>query len=76
MNMELKQEFLAAWQSGMDYQTLLELVRRHRAAGMTQEDAYKTVAEIWQENGYADSTEDGPAQDKLAYVLEQIWYFG
>jgi hypothetical protein len=73
--MNLKCEFKTAWQAGKDAETLLDLVRRHRAQGVSGEEAYHVLEQVWMENGY-NRGEEPPSclQDSLEYVLEKTWY--
>lgn len=73
--MNLKSDFKTAWQAGKDAEILLDLVRRHRAKGVSGEEAYRVLEQVWIENGY--NRGEGPAsslQDSLEYVLEKTWY--
>lgn len=74
--MNLKQEFLAAWQSAASHDALLELVSRHEAAGVTPDDAYRTLEEIWTDRGYRDVEDDSELRNNLEYVMEKVWYYG
>jgi hypothetical protein len=73
--MNLKSDFKTAWQAGKDADILLDLVRRHRARGVSGEEAYQVLEQVWIENGY-DRGEGPPSslQDSLEYVLEKTWY--
>ncbi len=73
-SMILKNDFAAAWKAGSDHDALLELVRRHQAAGLSAQEAYTILQEVWVESGFNDSVESHPLQDNLEFVLETIWY--
>lgn len=74
--MLLKQEFLKALRSGEDHRSLLELVHRHQAQGMTPRESYNVLEEIWLELGFAETEEGGPLRDELEYVMERVWFQG
>jgi hypothetical protein len=74
--MNLKQDFLAALNSHMDHQALLGLVQRHQAQGMTPDDAYDILQQIWLDFGFAGSDEESPLRNDLEYVMEKVWYQG
>ena len=74
--MDLKHEFLSALQSGGNHESLLELVRRSFGRGLTQEQAYNMLQEIWLEYGYDESTVDSPLRENLEFVMETIWFQG
>lgn len=73
--MNLKSDFKTAWQARTDAEILLDLVRRHRAQGVSGEEAYRILEQVWIENGY-NRGEEPPSslQDNLEYVLEKTWY--
>jgi hypothetical protein len=73
--MNLETDFRAAWKAGTDAEALLELVRRHRAKGLSGQDAYDALERLWLENGY-DRGEEPPTalQHNLEHVLEKTWY--
>jgi hypothetical protein len=71
----LENDFLTAWKAGTDADALLELVRRHRAKGLSGQDAYDMLERFWLERGYDRSAEPPTAlQDNLEWVLEKTWY--
>lgn len=72
--MSFKQEILAALQSGPDHRTLLEIVQRHHMSGLTREQAYEQLEEIWRNFGFHEKDEPSALQDELEYVLERVWY--
>ena len=74
--MKLKQEFLAALRSGTGHESLLELVTRHQGQGLTQEQSYQALEEIWQECGFSESEEESSIRNNLEYVMEKVWYQG
>jgi hypothetical protein len=74
--MDLKQEFLAALESDMKHEYLLDLVRRHQGQGLTRDQSYQALEEIWLEHGFNDSVEESPMRNNLEYVMEKIWYQG
>jgi hypothetical protein len=71
--MDFKHEFLTALGAGRDYQTLMELVRRHRAQGVSIDTAYQALHQIWLEHCF-DNAETGAMQDTLEAVMEKVWY--
>jgi hypothetical protein len=73
--MNFKNDFLAALRSREDYHALMELVRRHRAEGLSVDAAYEALHEIWLEHGFdAKAAEEGTLQDTLEAVMEKVWY--
>lgn len=73
--MNFKNDFLAALRSGEDYYALMELVRRYRVEGLSSDDAYQTLHEIWLEHGFEEkNAEEGTLQDTLETVMEKVWY--
>jgi hypothetical protein len=73
--MNFKNDFLAALRAGGDYHALMELVRRHRAEGLSVEAAYEALQEIWLEHGFnTKEAEEGTLQDTLEAVMEKVWY--
>ena len=73
--MHLRGEFEKAWRGGNDYDSLLTLVHQHQQRhGQTATEAYTILQQLWLDNGYDDSDEASPLQDKLEYVLEKLWY--
>jgi hypothetical protein len=74
-DMTIKHEFLTALRAGEDYHTLMELVRRHRLEGLSEDAAYETLHTIWLENGFGNTVaEEGTLQDSLEAVMEKVWY--
>ena len=73
--MSFKDEFLAAFLAGGDYDALMELIRRHRVQGLSVDAAYAALHEIWLDKGF-DSTvaEEGSLQDTLEAVMEKVWF--
>jgi hypothetical protein len=71
--MDFKNDFQAALRAGESYQSLMELVRCHRALGLSVDAAYKALHQIWLEHGF-DATESGNLQDTLEAVMEKVWY--
>jgi hypothetical protein len=70
-----KNDFLTVLQAGKDYHALMELVRRHRADGLSIDAAYETLHEIWLEHGFdTKAAEEGTLQDTLEAVMEKVWY--
>ena len=74
--MNLMIEFVTAWKAGVDHNALLEMVHRHQADGLSPQEAYRTLHELWLESGFNDAAESNPLQDNLEYVLDKIWYEG
>ncbi|HYV35485.1 MAG TPA: hypothetical protein VE988_07265 [Gemmataceae bacterium] len=71
--MDFKQDFLTALAAGKGYESLMELVRRHRIQGLTLEAVYKSLQQIWLDHGF-DESEGQPMQDDLETVMEKVWY--
>ena len=74
--MNFKQEILAALKSGQDHHALLDIVRRHHGQGLTPEESYKLLEQIWLESGFSGTDETSPLRDELEYVMEKVWYQG
>lgn len=73
--MNFKNDFLAALRGGEGYHALMELVRRHRAEGLSVDAAYEALHEIWIEHGFdTKAAEEGTLQDILETVMEKVWY--
>jgi len=74
--MALKSEFVEALQRGVDHESLLNIVRRHKQLGLTQRETYDVLQEIWHEKGFdVDDGEHNPLRDNLEYVMEIVWGF-
>jgi hypothetical protein len=72
--MDLNKQVLAALSSGMDHDSLLDLVHGFIARGMTPRDAYDGLQDIWLGFGYDASDEESESRDNLEYVMEKVWY--
>jgi hypothetical protein len=72
--MNLKQAFLAALKAREHHDALLKLVRRYHAQGMTPQESYNALEEIWMDFGFDASGEDSPLRDDLEYVMERVWF--
>jgi hypothetical protein len=73
--MDFQKDFLAALRAGQDYHALMELVRRHRVAGLSVDAAYQALEEIWLAHGFNETVaEEGTLQDTLEAVMEKVWY--
>jgi hypothetical protein len=73
--MNLRGEFEKAWKAGQDYDCLLTLVHeQQRRLGMNATEAYAILQQLWLDNGFNDSADTNPLQDKLEYILEKLWY--
>ena len=72
--MNLKNDFETTWKAGADHDALLELVHRHQAQGLSAQEAYRMLHQLWLECGFNDAERSDPLQDNLEYVLEKIWY--
>ncbi|MEX0701679.1 MAG: hypothetical protein WD069_06235 [Planctomycetales bacterium] len=74
--MDVKGEFRTALESGANDAALLELVRRHKASGLAQRDAYDALQELWQEYGFHDDDQtESEVRNNLEYVMENVWGF-
>jgi hypothetical protein len=71
--MDFKNHFQAVLRAGVSYPSLMELVHRHRAKGLSVDAAYDALHQIWLEHGF-DEAESGNLQDTLEAVLEKVWY--
>ena len=74
--MEFKQEFLEALRSGQDHPELLAIVGRHQARGLTPEESYVLLHQIWLEFGFNKTDESSPLRDELEFVMERVWFEG
>ena len=73
--MNFKNEVLSALRTGRGFRCLMELVRRYRLQGLSQDAAYETLHEIWLEYGFdKKEAEEGTLQDNLEHVMEKAWY--
>ena len=72
--MNLRDEFLTALRSGEEDDALLELVHRHQTQGLSPQEAYALLHQIWLEFGFNKVEEGSRLQDDLEYVMEKIWY--
>ncbi len=73
--MNFKNDFLTALRAGENYAALMDLVRRHRAEGLSVESAYEALHEIWLEHGFdTKEAEEGTLQDTLETVMEKVWH--
>ncbi|HEV3255303.1 MAG TPA: hypothetical protein VG013_00355 [Gemmataceae bacterium] len=72
--MDLKHGFLAALRGGQNHDALLELVHRHQAQGLTPQEAYQIMQQLWLDFGFDKAEEGSGLQDDLEYVMEKIWY--
>ncbi|MBV9558460.1 MAG: hypothetical protein JO254_15430 [Pseudolabrys sp.] len=73
--MNLRGEFEKAWRAGNDYDSLLMLVHElQRRNGMSATEAYSVLQQLWLDNGFNDSPDANPLQDRLEYVMEKLWY--
>ena len=72
--MNFKNDFLMFLQAGKDYDTLIELVRRHREQGLSIDAAYEAPHQIWLEYGFNKIEEGSRLQEDLEYVMEQVGY--
>ena len=74
--MDLKQEIVAALQSGSDHHALMEIVYRHCQRGLTDREAYVALEAVWRDLGFQDSDAESAQRDELEFVMERVWYFG
>jgi hypothetical protein len=72
--MSLKQEFRAALYSDESHHALLELVRRHQMRGLTLQESYEVLEQIWQEFGFDKEQAGGDGRENLEYVMEKVWF--
>ncbi|MGD9857893.1 MAG: hypothetical protein AB7U20_23360 [Planctomycetaceae bacterium] len=75
--MRLKTEFRASLESGANHDELAALVRRHKASGLSQREAYDQLQQLWVEYGFDADDHDGenPVRDNLEYIMEIVWGF-
>lgn len=75
--MNLKRDFKEALESGAGHEALLELVRRHKHAGLGQRAAYDALQDLWLEYGFENDSQEGEnaIRDNLEYVMEVVWGF-
>jgi len=73
--MSLKTEFKEALEGGAAHDALLDLVRRHKQAGLDQRPAYDALRALWLEYGFDDDAQDdeNAVRDNLEYVMEVVW---
>jgi hypothetical protein len=74
--MGFKQEILTALHTGKDHNTLFDIARRHQAHGLTDEEAYRLLQEIWLDFGFDSSDQESALRNELEFVMERVWYFG
>jgi hypothetical protein len=72
--MDFKRDFLTALHAGREYHELIELVRRHRAQGLSADTAYEMLEQIWLDHGFDEKDEGGVWQDNLETVMEKVWF--
>jgi hypothetical protein len=74
--MTLKSEFQKQLEAGADDSGLVALVRRFKADGLSQREAYDQLHALWLEYGFDDDdTDESPLRDNLEYVMEIVWGF-
>jgi hypothetical protein len=73
--MTLRSEFQKQLEAGADDSELVSLVRRFKAGGLSQRDAYDQLHELWLAYGFDDDTDESPRRDNLEYVMEIVWGF-
>ena len=74
--MQLIRDFLQTLQNGATHPTLLDIVRYHHQSGMSTQESYRLLEQLWQELGFDDSDEDSELRDNLEFVMEKIWFRG
>ena len=74
MAMPLKAELLVALRAGQDHDALLDLVHHHQTRGLSPQDAYQVLQQLWLELGFDRAEEENSLQDNLEYVMEKVWY--
>jgi hypothetical protein len=74
--MSFKQDFLEALTTGADHQALLDVVCRHQEKGLTPQEAYQTLEQVWLEFGFDETEAGGAMRDELEFVMEKAWYQG
>ncbi len=72
--MNFKSEFQTALGEGKDHDALLELVNRYQAEGLSSQEAYQVLHQLWLECGFNDVEQPSALQDNLEFVLEKVWY--
>lgn len=75
--MGFKDEILASLKEKPDHKSLVEIIRRHKAAGKSQRETYNELEEIWLQFGFDEDDGGGanPLRDELEYALELTWGF-
>jgi hypothetical protein len=68
-----KQDVSEPLHSGKDHGALLGLVRCHQEQGLTPEEGYRIMQEMWLEFGF-DKGGEGALQNNLEAVIEKTWY--
>ena len=74
--MDFKQTFQAALNAGVEHEALLQLVQRYQAQGLSQEESYRVLEQIWREHGFDESENEGTMRADLEFVMEKVWYQG
>jgi hypothetical protein len=72
--MNFKHDFQSALHAGDDYHALMELVRRHRAKGLSIDATSEALHQIWLDHGFDGEAEGGALQDTLETVMEKVWF--
>lgn len=77
-NDALREEIRSGLQASLSPETLLEIVRQHRARGMNQRAIYDTLEEIWRELGFHDDEsplgcEPNPRRETLQQIMDVVW---
>jgi hypothetical protein len=74
--MDLKKDFLAALNCNAPHESLLQLVQRHQAQGLTPEESYEVLQQIWLEFGFNESDDNTATRENLEYLMEKVWFQG
>ena len=72
--MTFQQEFRASLEAGAVFPTLWDIAQHHQGRGMTLQQIYEVLQEIWLNYGYDDDPVDSPLRDELEHVMEKAWY--
>ena len=74
--MSLKDQFTRALNAQATHESLLKLVEKYQQQGLTPDESYKVLEQIWLQLGFNGTDEQSPERDNLEYVMEKVWYQG